>query len=84
MQLRATALARRLAIRLKCKRWRPYSAPDGPWIDAEADAGFYQALRGAIDADVPHVELAGNINDKEFADAVVERFFELWAQRQGN
>jgi uncharacterized protein (UPF0261 family) len=57
-------------------------APDGPWIDAEADAGFYEALRGALDARVPLVELPGNINDKAFADAVVERFFLLWAQRR--
>ena len=41
-------------------------APDGPWIDAEADAGFFEALRGALDARVPLVELAGQYKRQDF------------------
>jgi uncharacterized protein (UPF0261 family) len=56
--------------------------PDGPWIDEEADAGFYEELRRTLDRGVKLVELPRNINDKTFADAVVDLFCELWAQRQ--
>jgi uncharacterized protein (UPF0261 family) len=55
--------------------------PDGPWIDAEADDGFYIALRQTLDPRIPLVELEANINDKAFADAVAERFCALWAGR---
>jgi uncharacterized protein (UPF0261 family) len=56
--------------------------PDGPWIDPEADAGFYETLRRTLDPGVQLVELPSNINDKTFADAVAERFCALWEERQ--
>jgi uncharacterized protein (UPF0261 family) len=56
--------------------------PDGPWIDPEADAGFYEELRRALDSRVQLVELPFNINDAAFADAVAERFCGLWAERR--
>jgi uncharacterized protein (UPF0261 family) len=55
--------------------------PDGPWIDPEADAGFYAALRHTLDSRVALIELEANINDKAFADAVAQRFCALWAER---
>ena len=56
--------------------------PDGPWIDPEADAPFYDAVRRDLRPDIPRVEVDRNINDPAFADIVFEQFQALWAQRR--
>lgn len=55
--------------------------PDGPWIDEEADAGFTGELRRMLDPRIPFVQVSGNVNDHAFADAVANRFLEIWDQR---
>ncbi len=52
--------------------------PDGPWIDQVANTGFTDELRRLLNSNIPLVELSGNINDRAFADAVADRFVELW------
>lgn len=52
--------------------------PDGPWINPEADAAFIEAFEEANDGLVPVRKVAANINDPEFADAVVEEFMGVW------
>ena len=56
--------------------------PDGPWIDAVADGAFCAALRSGLRPDIPLVEIARNINDPAFADAVFDQFRAVWAQRR--
>lgn len=48
-----------------------YDVDGGPFWDPEADAAFASALRAALDARVPVVDVAAHINDPAFADAVV-------------
>jgi uncharacterized protein (UPF0261 family) len=55
--------------------------PDGPWIAPEVDAGFYEALRRALDPRIDLIEIKANINDASFANAVAERFCALWKKR---
>ena len=55
--------------------------PDGPWIDAAADAPFYDAVRHDLRPDIPCLEIDRNINDPAFADAVFAQFESLWAHR---
>ena len=52
--------------------------PDGPWIDAEADAAFFSAVRARLRPDILCQELPHNINDPAFADAAVVEFLRLW------
>ena len=56
--------------------------PDGPWIDAEADAGFLATLRQSLDPRIPLIALEANINDADFADAAAEQYCALWATRE--
>ena len=56
--------------------------PDGPWIDPEADAALFAAIKENLREGIPVVELPYNINDAEFADATFNKFMELWEQAQ--
>ena len=56
--------------------------PDGPWIDAEADAAFFAAVRARLRPDIACHELPLNINDAAFADATVAEFLRLWGGRR--
>jgi len=53
--------------------------PDGPWVDPEADAAFIEAFEKTNDGLVPVRRIPANINDPEFADAVVEEFMTVWS-----
>ncbi len=44
----------------------------GPFHDPEADAALFAAVRGAVGANVEVVELDLDVNDPQFADAMVE------------
>jgi uncharacterized protein (UPF0261 family) len=45
-----------------------------PFHDPEADTALFDALRGGLDgSSVELVELDHNVNDEEFADAMVDR-----------
>ena len=56
--------------------------PDGPWIDKEKDKALFDAIRENLRADISLTELDANINDREFADATVNAYFQLWEQHQ--
>jgi uncharacterized protein (UPF0261 family) len=56
--------------------------PDGPWIDKEKDEALFDAIRTNLRADISLTELDANINDREFADATVDAFLQLWEQHQ--
>ena len=55
--------------------------PDGPWMDAEADAAFIAAMEPELDPDTPVIKVDANINDPEFADRVYSEFKKLWDAR---
>jgi uncharacterized protein (UPF0261 family) len=48
-------------------------APGQPFFDASADAALFSALRSGIGANVELIEMDCNVNDDEFADAMVEK-----------
>jgi uncharacterized protein (UPF0261 family) len=54
--------------------------PDGPWIDREADAALFEAIRSNLRREIPLTEVEANINDPAFADRVFETFLRLWKQ----
>jgi uncharacterized protein (UPF0261 family) len=53
-----------------------------PFHDPEADAALFDALRAEAPAHVALVELDLAINDPEFADALAERFVDLYDRSQ--
>lgn len=68
----------RVVVVVPLKGFSSYSKlPDGPWVDPEADKEFVNALKMNLDDDIDLVEVDANINDREFADAVVETYLEL-------
>jgi uncharacterized protein (UPF0261 family) len=76
------------AILLPLKGLDKYEQPpDGPWIDPEADRALFIGIKENIRKDIPIFEYENNINDKDFADAAVDKFIELWKkahQGKGN
>jgi uncharacterized protein (UPF0261 family) len=50
------------------------SAPGKPFHDPEADVALFDAIRGAVSADVELVEADLEINDPEFAELLVEQY----------
>ena len=48
-------------------------APGQPFHDPAADAALFEALRSGVGDNVELVELDCNVNDEQFADAMVER-----------
>lgn len=58
------------------------SVPGGVFWDPAADAGFLEALRADLRPDIPVTTHEHHINDREFAEAVADRFVAL-AERRG-
>lgn len=58
------------------------SVPGGVFWDPEADAGFLDSLRAGLRPDIPVTTHEHHINDREFAEAVADRFVAL-AERRG-
>ncbi|OGL14119.1 MAG: hypothetical protein A3F92_12270 [Candidatus Rokubacteria bacterium RIFCSPLOWO2_12_FULL_71_22] len=54
-----------------------YDVAAGPFFDPEADTAFGEALKSALRAGIPVVEVDAHINDRAFADAVVRLYAEL-------
>jgi uncharacterized protein (UPF0261 family) len=52
----------------------------GPFFDLDADTALFEALRTNLRAPVERIELDLNINDPEFADAIVDRLLAGIAQ----
>jgi uncharacterized protein (UPF0261 family) len=55
-----------------------YEADGGPFVDRQANAALFDAIRDTLRADIPLHEVEANINDRTFADAVADAFLELW------
>lgn len=67
-----------VAVVIPTRGFSNYSkAPDGPWINAEADQAFISALKQSLDSDIQVLEIDANINDREFADAIVGIYTQL-------
>ena len=60
------------------------SVPGGVFWDPEADAGFLDALRAHLRRDIPVTLHEHHINDREFAEAVADRFIALAEHRGPN
>jgi len=56
-----------------------YEQPGGPYVDPEADATMFDAIRSTLRPGIPCREIDANVNDPAFADATAETFLELWA-----
>jgi uncharacterized protein (UPF0261 family) len=56
-----------------------YELPGGPFIDPEADAALFGAIRSGLRRDIECRAIDANINDEAFAQAAVEAFEALWA-----
>ena len=70
------------AVLLPLRGLSKYEAPDGPYVDPDADAALFEAVRSTLRDDIPCREIDANINDPTFADAAVAAFLELWASRR--
>lgn len=55
----------------------------GPFFDPDADAALLEALRTNLRTPVERIELDMNINDPEFADAIVDRLLDGIVQARG-
>lgn len=67
------------AVMLPLKGLDKYEQPpDGPWIDPDADAALFAAIKSGLCKDIAVYEMDANINDREFADAAFDTFIGLW------
>ncbi len=57
-----------------------YELPGGPFVDPEADAALFGAIRTGLRPDIPCRDVTANINDAAFIDAASRAFLELWGQ----
>ena len=55
-----------------------YELPGGPFVDPEADAALFGAIRAGLRPDIPCREVAANINDAVFIEAASRAFLGLW------
>jgi uncharacterized protein (UPF0261 family) len=60
-----------------------YELPGGPFIDAQADAALFTAIRTGLRADIPCRDVDANLNDEAFAEAVVAALFAIWDRSHG-
>lgn len=58
-----------------------YQAQGGPWSDLSGNQVLLDAIRRSLGPAVELVKADHHINDPEFADLTVEKFFELWNAR---
>jgi uncharacterized protein (UPF0261 family) len=54
-----------------------YELPGGPFIDPDADAALFGAIRARLRTDIPCRDVDANINDEAFAEAATLAFLEL-------
>lgn len=54
-----------------------YSAPGGPFEDAELHMALISALRSGLRNGIDVLDVEGNVNDAAFADAVADAFLEV-------
>ena len=53
---------------------------DAKWYDPEAHQRLFDVMKKGLN-DVPWHEHSGNVNDKDFADFVVNEFLKLWENK---
>ena len=58
-----------------------YELADGPFVDPDADAALFAAIRDGLRDDVQLLEVDANVNDAAVADAVLEAFLGLFRDR---
>jgi uncharacterized protein (UPF0261 family) len=58
-----------------------YMSPGSPWFGPEYLAPLFSTIRENLRKDIEIVELENHINDTDFADAVFNKFMELWAKK---
>jgi uncharacterized protein (UPF0261 family) len=58
--------------------WSSVDFPGNPTYDPQEDRTFNQVLREALKADIQITEVNANLEDPEFAEAVVESFLEIF------
>lgn len=70
------------AVLLPLRGCSTYELPGGPYIDPEADAAMFGAIRSTLRPGIPCREIDANVNDPAFADAMAATFLELWSARR--
>jgi len=66
------------AVLLPLRGCSKYELPGGPYIDPDADAAMFDAIRATLRDGIKLREVDVNINDPAFADAAAETFLSLW------
>lgn len=56
---------------------------DAKWYDPEAHQQLFDVMKKGLN-EVPWYEHSGNVNDKDFADFVVNEFLKLWKNKQSS
>jgi uncharacterized protein (UPF0261 family) len=69
------------AVVLPLRGCSSYELADGPFVDAEADAALFRAIRETLRADLELREIDANVNDPATADVVLETFLGLLPDR---
>lgn len=70
------------AVVLPLKGLSALDGPGQPWENIEADDALFAEIRTVLRPEIRLVEVDANINDPEFAKAVVAEFKTLWGQRR--
>lgn len=66
-----------VAVLIPTKGFSELDAPGQPFWWPEANAAFVEAVKGNLRSDIPVEMVEQNINDPEFADAMVRRLLQL-------
>lgn len=69
------------AVVLPLRGCSSYELADGPFVDEEADAALFEAIRSELRSGIALREVDANVNDPAVAAAVLEAFLELGADR---
>lgn len=67
------------AVVLPLRGCSSYELTDGPFVDAEADAALFDAIRANLRRDIDLREVDANVNDHAAADEILGAFLELYA-----
>jgi uncharacterized protein (UPF0261 family) len=65
------------AVLLPLRGCSRYELPGGPFIDPDADAAMFGAIRSGLRPDIPCRDVDANLNDAAFGEAAVETFLGL-------
>jgi uncharacterized protein (UPF0261 family) len=65
------------AVLLPLRGCSKYELPGGPFVDAEADAALFGAIRAGLRPDITCRDVDANVNDPAFAEVAVRVLLEL-------